>query len=54
MAMCVNLDYDNQTVELYMNGEKYIQTVKKLITLPVDYEDKPLVIRFQIDISCTR
>ena len=49
MAMCLNLDYDNQTVELYLNGEKSIQTVKKPITLPVDYEDKPLVIRFQIN-----
>ena len=45
VAVCLNLDYDNSTVQLFINGERSPQIDKKPLTLPGDHQDKPLIIR---------
>ena len=45
VAVCLNLDYDNNTIQLFFNGEKSPQIDKKPLTLPGDHQDKPLIIR---------
>ena len=46
LSICLNLDYVTGTVEMFLNGEKAIQVVKKPISLPEGSEDKAMIIRF--------
>ena len=45
LAICLNFNYVNGTVDMFLNGEKSQQKVKKPITLPADSDNKPLIIR---------
>ena len=46
LAICLNFDYVNGTVEMFLNGKRSQQKVKKPIALPEDSGEKPLIIRF--------
>lgn len=46
LSICLNLDYVNGTVDMFLNGERATQVKKKPISLPDSYEDKNLIIRF--------
>ena len=46
LAICLNFDYDNGTVEMFLNGAKIKQKIKKPIFLPNNSENHPLIIRF--------
>ena len=43
--MCLNFDYNNGTMELFLNGNRASQTVRKPLSLPDDYENLPLIVR---------
>ena len=46
LSICLNFNYLNGTVGMYLNGEETTQRIKKPITLPENHEDVPLIIRF--------
>ena len=46
LAICLNFNYVNGTVDMFLNGKKNQQKIKKPIILPDDSEKKPLIIRF--------
>ena len=46
LAICLNFDYVNGTVEMFLNGAKIKQKIKKPIVLPNNSEKQPLIIRF--------
>ena len=47
LAICLNFDYVNGTVEMFLNGKKSQQKIRKPIVLPKDSEGAlPLIIRF--------
>jgi hypothetical protein len=46
MAICLNFDYVNGTVDLFLNGRQIQQKIKKPISLPEDAAENPLIIRF--------
>ena len=45
LAICLNFDYVNGTVEMFLNGEKSAKKVKKPITVPEGSEGSPLIVR---------
>ena len=46
MSICLNIDYDNGTTELFLNGERLPLKVKKPMELPSEVEQNPpLVVR---------
>ena len=46
LAICLNFNYVNGTVEMFLNGKKSQQTIIKPIVLPEDSDEKPLIVRF--------
>jgi hypothetical protein len=46
LTICLNFDYVNGTVEMFLNGDKIKQTIKKPIILPYNSEKQPLIVRF--------
>ena len=47
LAICLNFDYVNGTVEMFLNGKKSPQKIRKPIVLPKDSDGTtPLIIRF--------
>ena len=46
IAICLNFNYVNGTVDMFLNGKKSQQKFRKPIVLPEDSADLPLVIRF--------
>ena len=46
LAICLNFDYVNGTVEMFLNGDKIKQKIKKPIVLPDNSEKQPLIVRF--------
>ena len=46
IAICLNFNYVNGTVEMFLNGEKNQQIIKKPIVLPEESNENPLIVRF--------
>ena len=46
LAICMNFDYINGTVEMFLNGNQIQQKIKKSLSLPVASENLPLIVRF--------
>ena len=42
----MNFNYVNKTVDMFMNGKKIKQTVRKPLSLPDNSESAPLILRF--------
>ena len=45
MAICYAIDYDNGTMEMFLNGEKLPQKSRKAMALPENSDSLPLVVR---------
>lgn len=45
ISICFNIDYDNGTMELYLNGEQVDPTPRKPMQLPSDWETSPMIVR---------
>ena len=45
MAICYSIDYDNGTMEMFLNGEKLPQKSRKALALPENADSLPLVVR---------
>ena len=46
LAICMNFNYVNGTVEMFLNGKKIAQTVRKPLTIPENSANAPLILRF--------
>ena len=45
LSVCFNIDYDNGTMELYLNGKALEPYQRKPMVLPADSDTKPLIVR---------
>ena len=45
LSICFNIDYDNGSMELYLNGESLPGKKKKDMTLPANSSSSPLIVR---------
>ena len=46
MSVCLNIDYDNGTTELFLNGARLPQKVRRRMELPSEAEQSPpLIVR---------
>ena len=44
-SICFNIDYDNGTMELYLNGDLVDSNQRKPMKLPADWETSSLTVR---------
>ena len=44
-SICFNIDYENGTMELYLNGNQVESKQRKPMKLPSDLETSPLIVR---------
>ena len=45
LSICFNIDYDDGTMELYLNGRNIPGEQRKPMELPPDHETSPLIVR---------
>ena len=45
LSICFNIDYNNGTMELYLNGQPLPATQRKPMALPPDADTAPMIVR---------